>query len=190
MRSAHCFFSHKIRAASVISGEQSGRSQLVGIDHQSVVLLVYLTGGKRVNSTTKWIISTVVGVVVGSGGGAFAFLQYSSQQSREIGRIEAENSYLRNQIAQLKLEKEKLIVDLKDWDSAYRKIGTEFSNARSRLAALQNDECETIWLEVLSLENTASRADTLESSSERKQEIQNQISETKKTHQVCLSSRK
>lgn len=146
--------------------------------------------GKRVNSTTKWMISTVVGIVVGCGGGAFAFLQYSSQQSREIGRIEAENSYLRDQIAQLKQEQEKLIVDLKAWDLAYRKIDTEFSTARLRLAALQNDECETIWLEVLRLEDTASRADEWNYSLERKQEIQNQIGEHKKTHQICLSSRK
>lgn len=142
------------------------------------------------NSTTKWIISTGVATVIGCGGGAFAYLQYSSQQSREIGRIEAENSYLREQIVQLKQEKEKLIVNLNAWDSAYRKIETELSAARSRLTAVQSDECDKIWLEVLSLENTASRANAWNYGAERKQEIQNQISETKKTHQICLSSRR
>ncbi|MBV4552289.1 hypothetical protein HU742_014180 [Pseudomonas sp. SWRI102] len=142
------------------------------------------------NNTTKWIISTVVAIVIGCGGGAFAYLQYSSQQSREIGRTEAENSYLREQIAQLKQEKEKLIVELNAWDSAYRKIDTELSTTRLRLAAVQNDECEAIWGEVLSLEITASRADGWNYSLERKQEVQKQISETKKIHQTCLSSRK
>jgi len=143
-----------------------------------------------VNDTTKWIISTVVAVVIGCGGGAFAYLQYSSQQSRDMGRIEAENSHLRDQITQLKQEKEKLIIDLNAWDVAYRKVDTELSTTRSRLAAVQNDECETIWIEVLRLENIASNADGWNYSLERKQEIQNQIAEHKKTHQICLSSRK
>lgn len=142
------------------------------------------------NNTTKWIISTVIAVVIGCGGGAFAYLQYSSQQSRELGRIESENSYLRDQNVQYKQEREKLIGDLKAWDSAYRKIETELSTARSRLAAAQHDECQAIWTEVLSLENLASWADVRNYSLERRQELQSQIAEHKKTHQICLSSRK
>lgn len=149
-----------------------------------------MSQGKRVNNTTKWIISTVIAIVIGCGSGAFAYLQYSSQQSRELGRIESENSYLRDQIAQFKEERDKHIGDLKAWDSAYRKIETELTTARSRLAAVQHDECQAIWTEVLSLENSASWADARNYSLERRQEIQNQIAEHKKTHQICLSSRK
>lgn len=142
------------------------------------------------NNTTKWIISTGVAIVIGCGSGAFAYLQYSSQQSREMGRIEAENSYLKDQIVQLKQDKEKLIGDVKAWDLANRQKDTELSTARFRLASVQNDECEAIWFEVLRLETDASWAGAHDYSLERRQELQTQIAEHKKTHQVCLSSRK
>ncbi|NVZ22652.1 hypothetical protein HX794_23690 [Pseudomonas costantinii] len=142
------------------------------------------------NDTTKWIISTAIAVVIGCAGGAFAYLQYSSQQSREMGRIEAENSYLKDQIVQLKQDNEKSLVDLRAWELAYRNKDAELTTARSSLASVQHDECKTIWLEVLSLENTLSWASTRNYDPERRDELRSQIAEHKKTHQICLTSRK
>jgi len=145
---------------------------------------------KNVNDTSKWIISTATAIVIGCAGGAFTYLQYSSQQSREMGRIEAENSYLKDQVVQFKQGNEQLHSDLRAWELAYRNKEAELTTVRSSLASVQRTECETIWLEVLSLENDLSWASAREYSSERRDELRAQIAEHKKTHQVCLSSRK
>jgi hypothetical protein len=142
-----------------------------------------------VNNALKWI-GAISGIVFGCGSGAFAYLQYSSQQARDMGRVEAENTYLRDQLAQAKQDKAKWRSDLDAWDVAYRKKEDELASARSRLASVQNGECNEIWQEILSLENDLSWASARQYSSERREELRSEITEHKKTHQVCLASRR
>ncbi|PBP44203.1 hypothetical protein [Pseudomonas syringae] len=141
------------------------------------------------DETLKWI-GVISGIVFGCGGGAFAYLQYSSQQSREIGRIEADNTYLRDQAVQLKQENAKLRSDFQTWEMTYRRKEDELASVKSSLASAQADECDKIWRETLNLENTLSWATIRNFSEETRQELRTEISDHKKTHQVCLASRK
>lgn len=140
------------------------------------------------NNALKWV-GAISAIVLGCGGGAFAYLQYSSQLSRDIGRIEAENNYIKDQFAELRQQNVRLIADAKESAVAYRKKEEEVALAKSNLASIQNDECNDIWRETLSLENDLHRASYTDSSPERREDLRNEISEHKKTHQVCLASR-
>ncbi|KPW97077.1 MULTISPECIES: hypothetical protein [Pseudomonas] len=141
------------------------------------------------DNTLKWI-GAISGIALGCGSGAFAYLQYSQQQSREIGRIEAENSYLRDQSTQLKQENARLLSEYKELNTAYRNKEVEISSAKSELYAVQNNECGKIWNKILGLENSLSWAGIRGYSQEQRQELRAGITEYKKTHEVCLASRK
>ncbi len=114
-----------------------------------------------VNDTFKWVVTTATAIVVGCAGGAFSYLQYSSQQSREIGRIEAENNFLKEQAAQSRQDNTSLrnkFDELVASSSANASEVTSLKNAleqRESLLAEANGKIEQLSRQALQLATLA-----------------------------------
>lgn len=85
------------------------------------------------NTKTQWIITTASAMIFGCASGAFIYLQYSSQQSRQIGRIEAENSFLKDQVSHLKQDNTALRLKVDESTAANNLHLVEASHFKSQL---------------------------------------------------------
>lgn len=102
------------------------------------------------SSKSAWI-TTVTAIVFGCAGGAFAYLQYSSQQSREIGRIEAENNYLKDQVAQFKIDNSSLRSKLEELAASNNLHSAEATNFKNILQQRESQLTEaSVKIEQLS----------------------------------------
>ncbi|CAH0207458.1 hypothetical protein E3Z27_17980 [Pseudomonas mediterranea] len=99
-----------------------------------------------------------------------------------------ENQTTRNQ--ELQKQNDELAALLQKWREAVAQRDELLASTQSRLAAMQNDQCEAIRSEIDDLENSLSWADNNHMSELRRSEINRLITQHQQSLQSCFAARR
>lgn len=170
------------------------------------------------NLKNKYIVS-ISAIVMMCVGGAYTLMVYNSQQSRELGKVEAENSFIKEQLAQSRLdvtslrdENKRLVsadiarqiesdklrqtIDYRDRElaDANQKIASLLQQVASYSSTLkENARCDVYRTDISKLqEELAGRGQFVWSAApnqSRKEEIMSLLAQAHKPLDSCLSGK-
>lgn len=137
--------------------------------------------------TPTWkVLTWVVPLVSVLAGGVTALFTGGMEYGKFKSTLDAERS-----------RSDQLIKQLQDyqnanqkWSEAHSKIQAELAQARTSLAAIQNDQCMNIKYDIDSISLLLARADNAGYSQQRRMDLHNQYNQSQESLRACFKARK